>query len=74
MAKDDRRGAETVNIQSSLRRAPNQPTGESTMEEMRKKAWREQGVVVIRPEEILDEWTRQALVNEATKRYGARGK
>ncbi len=31
-----------------------------------------QGVVVLRPEEVHDPWVRQALVNEADRRYGRR--
>jgi len=39
---------------------------------MRRAAWRKQGIVVIRPADIRDAWTRQALVNEATRLYGRR--
>ena len=39
---------------------------------MRRAAWRSQGVVVLRPEDIRDDWTRQALINEATRLYGRR--
>ena len=39
---------------------------------MRRAAWRTQGVVVLRPEEVRDDWTRQALVNEADRLYGRR--
>jgi hypothetical protein len=39
---------------------------------MRRAAWRRQGIVVIRPGDIRDDWTRQALVNEATRLYGQR--
>ncbi len=39
---------------------------------MRRAAWRKQGIVVIAPDDILDEWTRQAFVNEATRLYGRR--
>ena len=39
---------------------------------MRRAAWRNQGIVVIRLGDIRDEWTRQALVNEATRLYGRR--
>ena len=33
---------------------------------------RYQGVVVLKPEEIVDSWVRQVLINEAIKRYGPR--
>jgi hypothetical protein len=39
---------------------------------MRKAAWHRQGVVVLRPEDIADEWVRQALISEATRLYGRR--
>ena len=39
---------------------------------MRRAAWRQQGVVVLRPEEVRDDWTRQALINEANRLYGRR--
>ena len=37
---------------------------------MRRAAWLQQGIVVIRLTDVRDEWTRQALVNEATRLYG----
>jgi hypothetical protein len=39
---------------------------------MRRAAWRSQGVVVLRPDDVRDDWTRQALINEANRLYGAR--
>jgi hypothetical protein len=39
---------------------------------MRRAAWRAQGVVVLRPADIRDDWTRQALINEANRLYGRR--
>ena len=39
---------------------------------MRRAAWRTQGVVVLRPEDVRDEWTRQALINEADRLDGRR--
>jgi hypothetical protein len=39
---------------------------------MRQAAWRQQGVVVLRPEDVRDDWTRQALINEAIRLYGWR--
>ena len=39
---------------------------------MRRAAWRQQGVVVLRPDDVRDDWTRQALINEATRLYGQR--
>ena len=51
------------------------PHSLSTEEElfaMRRAAWRKQGIVVIRPADIRDEWTRHSLVNEAIRLYGQR--
>jgi hypothetical protein len=39
---------------------------------MRRAAWRTQGVVVLWPDDIRDDWTRQALINEANRLYGRR--
>jgi hypothetical protein len=39
---------------------------------MRRAAWRHQGVAVLRPEDVRDDWTRQALINEANRLYGRR--
>ena len=39
---------------------------------MRRAAWRKQGIVVIRPVDVRDEWTRQAIENEANRLYGRR--
>ena len=47
------------------------PTDEELLA-MRRAAWRTQGVVVLRPDDVRDDWTRQALVNEATRLYGRR--
>jgi hypothetical protein len=39
---------------------------------MRRRAWQQQGVIVLQPEEVGDRWLRQALVIEAERRYGRR--
>ena len=39
---------------------------------MRRAAWRKQGVIMLRPEDVRDDWTRQVLVNEANRLYGCR--
>jgi len=39
---------------------------------MRRSAWRKQGVIMLRPEEVRDDWTRQAIINEANRLYGRR--
>jgi hypothetical protein len=35
-------------------------------------AWQRMGLIVIYPDQILDDWIRQAFINEATKQYGQR--
>ncbi len=37
-----------------------------------RQAWQRLGLIVIDPDTVLDDWTRQALVNEAKKQYGER--
>ena len=39
---------------------------------MRQAAWRKHGMSMLRPEELRDDWTRQALINEANRLYGRR--
>jgi hypothetical protein len=48
------------------------PTSTRDLDTMRRRAWREQGVVALKPEDINDDWLRQAVVNEAVKRWGKR--
>jgi len=47
------------------------PTDEDLLA-MRRAAWRKQGLVVLQPEEVRDDWLRQALINEANRLYGRR--
>ena len=47
------------------------PTDEELLT-MRRAAWRKQGVIMLRPEDVRDDWTRQALINEAERLYGRR--
>jgi hypothetical protein len=42
------------------------------LQAMRRAAWRQQGVIMLRPEDVRDEWTRRALINEAERLYGRR--
>ena len=42
------------------------------IEALRRKAWLDQGVIVLRPDELRDDFARQAIVNEATRRWGRR--
>ena len=60
-------------VRGSLERhLPQTAPTEQELFAMRRAAWRKQGIVVIRPTAIRYEWTRQALVNEATRLYGQR--
>lgn len=58
-------------IASILARMAVKPaTPDHELEELRARAWREQRVLVLKPEDVSDEWLRQAMVNEAERRYG----
>jgi hypothetical protein len=58
---------------SSLsRRRPGPRLETEQLRRLRAAAWHGQGVVVIRPEEVEDDWIRQAIVNEADRLYGKR--
>ena len=57
---------------SSLARHVPSSTAAEELDAMRLRAWRYQGVVVLKPEEIIDPWVRQVLINEAVKPYGPR--
>jgi hypothetical protein len=42
------------------------------MEALRRRVWREQGIASLAIDEIADPWLRQAVINEATRRWGPR--
>ena len=48
------------------------PTTGPEMEALRRRVWREQGVVSLALDDITDPWLRQAVTNEATRRWGPR--
>jgi hypothetical protein len=54
------------------RSQPRTATSDEDLLAMRRAAWRSQGVVVLRPEDVRDDWARQALINEANRLYGLR--
>ncbi|MFE0754144.1 hypothetical protein ACFW16_09335 [Inquilinus sp. NPDC058860] len=54
------------------RHRPHPPLEAERLHRMREAAWQSQGVVVIRPEDVEDDWIRQAIVNEADRLYGKR--
>lgn len=39
----------------------------------RARLWHDLGVIVIHPDQIENDWTRQALVNEANRLFGKKG-
>jgi hypothetical protein len=47
-------------------------SSDEDLQAMRRAVWRKQGVIMLRPEEVRDDWTRQALINEANRLYGSR--
>lgn len=60
-------------VRSCLARiVPSSPTSSEGLEALRQRAWAEQGVVVLNVEEIADNWLRQAVRNEAVRRWGRR--
>ena len=48
------------------------PTTSPEMETLRRRVWREQGVVSLAIADITDPWLRQAIQNEAVRRWGMR--
>jgi hypothetical protein len=42
------------------------------MEALRRQVWQQQGVVSLSVEDITDPWLRQAIQNEAVRRWGPR--
>ena len=54
------------------RHLPRSLPSEEELFAMRRAEWRKQGIVVIRPADVRDEWTRQSLINEAMRLYGQR--
>jgi hypothetical protein len=60
-------------VRGSLERhLPRSMPPEDELFAMRRAAWRKQGIAVIRFADVRDDWTRQALINEATRLYGRR--
>jgi hypothetical protein len=60
-------------VRGSLERhLPRSLPTEDELFAMRRAAWRQQGIVVLRVADVRDELIRQELVNEATRLYGRR--
>ena len=60
-------------VRGSLERhLPRSLPTEDELFAMRKAAWRKQGIVVLRIDNLRDEIIRQAVLDEATRLYGRR--
>ncbi|WP_291829400.1 hypothetical protein [Bosea sp. (in: a-proteobacteria)] len=59
---------------SSLDRGTRSATTTPEMEALRRRVWQQQGVVSLHLEDITDPWLRQAIQNEAVRRWGPRQK
>jgi hypothetical protein len=57
---------------SSLDRSTRNPTTSRDLNALRRRAWHEHGVASLALDDITDPWLRQAVINEATKRWGRR--
>lgn len=57
---------------SSLDRGTRSDTATPEMEALRRRVWQQQGVVSLHLEDITDPWLRQAIQNEAVRRWGPR--
>jgi hypothetical protein len=65
----------TLRCRTSLQNAPSEPMTPQEMEARCADAWLTRGVIVVlRPEEIDNEWVRAGLVQWASRRYGKRMK
>lgn len=61
-------------ILTSLRNAPSEPLSREELDALRSKAWIEQGLIVMHPEEFTSDYVRQGAVNDATLKFGKRMK
>ena len=57
---------------SCLDRGTCSATTTPEMEMLRRRVWQQQGVVSLHLEDITDPWLRQAIQNEAVRRWGPR--
>ncbi len=48
------------------------PTDATALDAMRRQAWHQHGVAALNISEITDPWLRQAIANEANRRWGRR--
>lgn len=57
---------------SSLDRGVRSPTTDAELSAMRAAAWHRHGVAALAVADITDPWLRQAVINEASRRWGPR--
>ena len=57
---------------SCLNRGTRSPTTDTEVNAMRAAAWHRHGVAAIPVDDVLDPWLRQAITNEANRRWGRR--
>ena len=57
---------------SSLDRGGSSPASEDQLDAMRAAAWHRHGVASIPVDDSADPWLRQAITNEANRRWGRR--
>ncbi|WP_270936289.1 hypothetical protein [Falsiroseomonas oryzae] len=57
---------------SSLDRGIRTASNDNELNAMRAAAWHRHGVAALAVEDIADPWLRQAVINEATRRWGRR--
>jgi hypothetical protein len=59
-------------LRSSLDRGTRSPLSPGELESMRAAAWPRHGVAALPVDDITDPWLRQAITNEANRRWGRR--
>jgi hypothetical protein len=57
---------------SCLDRSVTTATNDNELNAMRAAAWHRHGVAALAVQDITDPWLRQAVINEATRRWGRR--
>ncbi len=57
---------------SLQRHQPRAPADEDWLYARAREAWREQGLALLNPDEIANDYERQVVINLANRRYGKR--
>ncbi len=66
------RKAQTPMRSHLARHLPDDPASPEEIRAMATAAWHKHGIALIRPEDLRNDFDRQAVVNAATKLYGER--